>query len=84
MNTNERVIYTLGPPRHARLPREYATTPEEIKQMAKDRLWGTACAFPVDWTVDVDMETMVVTIFDPVNPGCGKTKYKILAYGRLA
>ena len=80
------MIYTLGPPRHPRLKQEYATTPEEIRQLAIERYWGTTCKPPDELKVVVDMFALLVTVRDPTPWGStvedGRTMYKILEYAR--
>ena len=80
------MIYTLGPPRNPRLKREYAETPEQIRQLAIDRYWGTTCQ-PPELEVVVDMFALLVTVRDPTlleaSVEEGRTTYKILEYERF-
>ena len=77
-------IYTLGPPR---LSRKFAKTPEEIKQLALERHWGTTCKPPDEVEVVVDMFALLVTVRDPTpwatRVGEERTVYKILEYARV-
>ena len=78
------MIYTLGPPR---LSRKFAATPQEIKQLALERYWGTTCEPPDELEVVVDMFALLVTVRDPVLQAPSveeeRTVYKILEYERV-
>ena len=78
------MIYTLGPPR---LSRKFAKNPEEIRQLAIDRYWGTTCEPPDELEVVVDMFALLVTVRDPTpwgsTVGDGRVAYKILEYERF-
>ena len=74
-------IYTLGPPKNPRLKREYATTLEELRQLAIERLWGTLLEPGKDqFRVDIDFIKMTVKIRDRLYGG--RAQYEIRMYER--
>ena len=74
-------IYTLGPPRNPRLKQEYATTLEELRQLAIERYWGTVLEPGKDqFQVDLDFIKMTVTIRDRRDGG--RAQYEIFTYER--